>query len=245
MKVVWQKKEIPTCWRRAGGILIPKEKDSSEIGLFRQISLPNVEGKIFFSMVSHRLAGYLQRNNLIDMSIQKAGIPGFSGSVEHVNVIWHQIQVVKKEGKDLHMLFLDLANTFGSVPRNLLWTALDYFRVPPALTTLVKAYFQDIQLCVTTSEYTTAWQYLEVGIIAGRTIFPLAFTIAMEVIIQASPWVVCGQETRSGLRLPPVRADMIEHLHCQGGAVRPPLPHRRGTHSNSLREAWEEPRALV
>ena len=62
MRVVWQKKEIPTSWRRAGGILIPKEKDSSEIGQFRQISLLNVEGKIFFSVVAHRLAGYLQRN---------------------------------------------------------------------------------------------------------------------------------------------------------------------------------------
>lgn len=208
MKVVWQKKKIPTSWRRAGGILIPKEKDSTEINQFRQISLLNVEGKIFFSVVAHRLTGYLQRNNLIDTSIQKAGIPGFSGCVEHASVIWHQIQVAKKEGKDLHVVFLDLANAFGSVPHNLLWTAFDYFRVPPALTTLVKAYFQDIQLCVTTSEYTTAWQHLEVGIMAGCTISPLAFTLAMEVIIRASRWVVGGQRIRPELRLPPVRAYM-------------------------------------
>ena len=71
-------------------------------------------------MVAHRLAGYLQRNNLIDTSIQKAGIPGFSGCVEHASVIWHQIQVAKKEGRDLHVVFLDLANAFGSVPHNLL-----------------------------------------------------------------------------------------------------------------------------
>ena len=87
MRVVWQKKEIPTSWRRAGGILIPKEKGSSVIGQFRQISLLNVEGKIFFSVVAHRLAEYLQRNNLIDTSIQKAGISGFSGCVEHASVI--------------------------------------------------------------------------------------------------------------------------------------------------------------
>ncbi|KAI5086482.1 hypothetical protein C0J45_23354, partial [Silurus meridionalis] len=102
MRVVWQK-EIPTSWRRAGGILIPKEKDSAEIRQFRQISLLNVEGKIFFSVVAHRLAGYLQRNNLIDTSIQKAGISGFSGCVEHASVIWHQIKVAKKEGTDLHV----------------------------------------------------------------------------------------------------------------------------------------------
>lgn len=106
------------------------------------------------------------------------------------------------------MVFLDLANAFGSVPHNLLWTAFDYFRVPAALTTLVKAYFQDVQLCVTTAEYTTAWQHLEVGIMAGCTISPLAFTLAMEVIIRASRWTVGRQRIRSGLRLPPVRAYM-------------------------------------
>ena len=208
MRVVWQKMEIPTSWRRAGGILIPKEKDSSEIGQFRQISLLNVEGKIFFSVVAHRMAGYLRRNNLIDTSIQKAGISGFSGCVEHASVIWHQIQVAKKEGKDLHVVFLDLANAFGSVPHNLLWTALDYFKVPAALTNLVRAYFKDVQLCVTTAEFTTAWQHLEVGIMAGCTISPLIFTLAMEVIIRASRWVAGGQRIRPGLRLPPVRAYM-------------------------------------
>lgn len=220
MRVVWQKKEIPTSWQRAGGILIPKEKDSSEIGQFRQISLLNVEGKIFFSVVAHRLAGYLQRNHLIDTSIQKAGISGFSGCLEHASTIWHQIKVAKTEGTDLHVVFLDLANAFGSVPHNLLWTAFDFFRVPVALTSLVKAYFQDVQVCLSTAEYTTAWQHLEVGIMAGCTISPLAFTMAMEMIIRASRWVVGGQLIRPGLRLPPVRAYMDDHCTATEKAAR-------------------------
>lgn len=62
MKVVWQKQTIPTAWQRAGGVLIPKEKDAADISQFRHISLLNVEGKIFFSVVAHRLAVYLDRN---------------------------------------------------------------------------------------------------------------------------------------------------------------------------------------
>lgn len=61
MKVVWQQQAIPTAWWRAGGILIPKEKDSVDISQFCQISLLNVEGKIFFSVVAHRLALYMER----------------------------------------------------------------------------------------------------------------------------------------------------------------------------------------
>lgn len=177
---------IPTAWRRASGVLIPKERNSSMISQFRHISLLNVEGKIVFSIVARRLAGYLETNGYIDTTMQKAGISGFSGCLEHASMIWFQIQAAKKEGRDLHVVFLDLANAFGSVPHNLLWTAFTYFNVPGSVTNLVKAYFQDIQLCLLMEEFDTAWQALEVGIMAGCTISPLAFTMAMEVIIRAS-----------------------------------------------------------
>lgn len=51
MRVIWLKWTIPTVWQRAGSILIPKEKHSTDISQFRQISLLNVEGKIFFNIV--------------------------------------------------------------------------------------------------------------------------------------------------------------------------------------------------
>ena len=54
----------------------------------------------------------------------------------------------------------------------------------------------------------TAWQQLEVGIIAGCRISPLAFTVAMEVVIRASKWVVGRERLQGGLRLPPIRVLM-------------------------------------
>ncbi len=105
--------------------------------------------------------------------------------LEHTNMIWNQIQAAKKDGRDLHVVFLDLANAFGSVPHNLLWIAFHYFSVPEAITRLVKSYFQDLQLCLTIGDCTTAWHRVEIGIMAGCTISPLAFTMAMEVIIRA------------------------------------------------------------
>lgn len=101
------------------------------------------------------------------------------------------------------MVFLDLANAFGSVPHKILWTAFNYH-----VTKLVKSYFQDLQFCVTAEDNTTAWQHLEIGIMAGCTISPLAFVMAMELVIRESRWVVGGERTKSGLRLPPIRAYM-------------------------------------
>jgi len=64
-----------------------------------------------------------------------------------------------------------------------------------SITNLVKAYFGDFQFSFSTSEFSTTWQCLEVGC----TISPLAFTMAMEVIIRASRWVVGGERLASVL----------------------------------------------
>ena len=80
------------------------------------------------------------------------------------------------------MVFLDLANAFGSVPHSLLFS---YFQAPEKMSALVGAYVEDIQLCFNTSNYTTSWQHLEIGIMAGCAISPVAFTMAMEVILSA------------------------------------------------------------
>jgi len=43
---------------------------------------------------------------------------------------------------------------------------------------------------------------------AGCTISPLVFTMAMEIIIRASKWVVGGERHQDGMRLTPIRAYM-------------------------------------
>lgn len=45
-----------------------------------------------------------------------------------------------------------------------------------------------------------SWQPLEIGIIAGCTISPLAFTMAMEHVVRGSKWVVGGERLQSVIR---------------------------------------------
>ena len=76
-------------------------------------------------------------------------------------MIWPHIQAARTEGRDLRVVFLDLTNAFGSVPHGLLWKAFSYLfssvQVPPDnISALVKAYFEDVQLCFYTSNYITS-----------------------------------------------------------------------------------------
>ena len=54
---------------------------------------------------------------------------------------------------------------------SLIWKTFDYFRVPLVVVNLIRAYFHDIRLCLSTAGFTTGWQRLEIGIMAGCTIF--------------------------------------------------------------------------
>lgn len=72
----------------------------------------------------------------------------------------------------------------------------------------MKAYFKDIQPCYSTADFTTFWLRVEIGIMSGCTVSPLAFIMAMDIIIRASRWVVGGERTRNVIRLPPIRAFM-------------------------------------
>ena len=50
---------IPACWQVAEAIFTPKEKVARDIVHFRKISLLNMEGNIFFSVLAKRLIKFM------------------------------------------------------------------------------------------------------------------------------------------------------------------------------------------
>ncbi|KAK0155306.1 hypothetical protein N1851_002364 [Merluccius polli] len=129
------------------------------------------------------MTNYLLENGYIDTNCQKAGVPGFPGCVEHSTMIWDQIQKAKREKIDLHVIWLDLANAYGSVPHQLINYAMEFFHMPTCVKNLVAQYFSNLQMCFSLQDFTTGWQQLEVGIAMGCAISPILFVAAFEIIL--------------------------------------------------------------
>ncbi|GFO27689.1 reverse transcriptase [Plakobranchus ocellatus] len=182
LRSAWKNIKISKEWMTADGVYIPKEQDSRGINQFRRISLLNVEGKIFFSVMASRLTKYLTENGYINTSIQKGGIPGVSGCLEHATMIWEVIQRAKSEKLNLDVVWLDLANAYGSVPHEMIQLALRMYHVPEVIQVMLDDYFSGFRMRFSTNNYTTNWINLEVGIAMGCTISPILFVMAMEVI---------------------------------------------------------------
>ncbi|XP_078589523.1 uncharacterized protein LOC144869891 [Branchiostoma floridae x Branchiostoma japonicum] len=208
MRVLWRKRKVPDSWKKAEGVFCPKQENAELIGQFRTISLLSVEGKIFFAIIARRLLNYMMKNQYINTSIQKGGVPGFSGCLEHTSMLTQMIEEARAGKKDLAIVWLDLENAYGSVPHQLIKTALAKYHVPEHAREVIKQYLDGLQIRFTVNGMTTTWQDLQRGIVTGCTVSVILFVAAMNLLIEPSTKQSRGPKTKSGARQPPLRAFM-------------------------------------
>ena len=205
---VWKRGEIVASWKQAEGCFIPKKDEATTVDQFRTISLLNVEGKICLAVLATRITQFWLDNKYIDTSVQKGGVPGVSGCLEHTSAVSQQIQEAKENHGDLAILWLDLANAYGSIPHKLVELTLKKYHIPQNVQHLLKQYFDGFYLRFTTRDFTTNWQRLEVGIVTGCTISVILFSGAMNLLMKSVEKYTRGPMSRTGISQPPTRGFM-------------------------------------
>ena len=123
-------------------------------------------------------------------------------------MIWEAIQRAKAGKLNLDVVWLDLANAYGSVPHQMIQLALRMYHVPESIQVMLEDYFSGFRMRFTTSSYTTDWINLEIGIAMGCTISPILFVMAMEVILKAAEGSAGPANLGDGCYMPPLKAFM-------------------------------------
>lgn len=92
------------------------------------------------------MSNYMTQNRYVDTSIQKGGIEGFSGCLEHTGVLSQLIQEAKKKKDNLIVVWLDFANVYRSIPGNLTEVAMDHYHIPHHIQGMITNDLGDIKL---------------------------------------------------------------------------------------------------
>ncbi len=200
LRELWRKNVISDTWREAEGIFIPKEENAKIVNKFRTISLLNVEGKLFFALKSDRITDFVIKNNFINTSIQKGGIPNVSGCIEHTAILSQLINEAKRNKSNLVVTWLDIANAYGSIPHNVISNALEAAHVPEKVRDLVSSYYSKVNIRFSTNKFTTKWQRVEKGIITGCTLSVILFALSMSWLIDSVKNETKGPKAQSGQR---------------------------------------------
>ena len=102
-----------------------------------------------------RMKNFLMSNHYLNTSVQKGGILGFPGCLEHSQMIWNSVLSVKRDKRELHVIWLDLDNAYGIVPHHLIWMALDVFNFPSKVGEIIMKYFNSAFIKFTVKDYST------------------------------------------------------------------------------------------
>ena len=78
----------------------------------RPISILNVEGRIFFSLVEKRMSSYMTLNGYIKKWQQKAFMVEVAGCIEHSTLIFEALKEAKEEYRSICLAMLDFANAY-------------------------------------------------------------------------------------------------------------------------------------
>ena len=205
------RKFVPLAGRAAMETYIPKvEKPVANcIGDFRPIALANVEGKIFWSLVSQRLISHLVDNNkIIDTSVQKGCLAKTPGVWEHVSMVWSALQKTRSAKEDLATVWLDIANAYGTIPHQLIFFALKRYGVTPHCIKLIRSYYDGLWSKSFSESAPSNWHQHKRGIFAGCTLSIALFIAGMNIVIEFVNNCSVDSIVVESLQLPRLRAFM-------------------------------------
>jgi hypothetical protein len=115
---------IPQAWGKSVTILIYKKGEKSDISNWRPISLSNTIAKLYSSVLANRLGRWAARNDRISAA-QKGFMP-VDGCCEHNFALQAAIADARRSRRQCCIAWLDLTNAFGSVPRETIFTSLQW-----------------------------------------------------------------------------------------------------------------------
>ena len=205
---------IPLQWRSAKEIYIPKVKPPTEhnISDLCPIALLNVEGKLFFSLVSRCVETHLISNNkIINKSVQK-GCMGYKvpGCWEHISMVWAALKEAKSKNLYLATIWPDIANAYGSMPHKLIIFALHRYGVSPKWIHLIETYYCGIFSKSFSREAPSSWHRHQRGIFAGCTLSITLFLAGMNIILEYSLVATTPQFHLNDISSPQMRAFMYD-----------------------------------
>uniref|UniRef100_A0AAV1T4T1 Reverse transcriptase domain-containing protein n=1 Tax=Peronospora matthiolae TaxID=2874970 RepID=A0AAV1T4T1_9STRA len=180
----WQSKRVPQSWKVGVVRLLHKKGDRLDPSNWRPICLQQAIYKLYAGVLSRRFTRWLDVNGR-HADAQK-GFRAMNGCGEHNFLAAMLVDQARRKHQELHVVWYDFANAFGSVPHDLLWEALQRQGVPPEFVACCRGLYADAAFTIGNAvDGTTAPIALKVGVFQGCPLSPHLFTAAIAPLLHA------------------------------------------------------------
>ncbi len=116
----------------------------------------------------------------------EGGIVGMPRCLEHTGVVTQLIREARENKYNLSVLWLDLANSYGSISHKLVQLTLTKHHVPTRVRDLIADYYNNFRMRTSSGAVTSGWHKIEIGIITGCTISVILFYLVMNMLTKSA-----------------------------------------------------------
>jgi hypothetical protein len=105
-------------------------------------------------------------------------------TMEAIFLLRQLMERCREQMKDLHMIFIDLEKAYDKVTRNVMWWALQKYKVSSKYITLIKDMHDNVETSVRTSVRDTNDFPINIGLHQGSALSPYLFALVMDEVIR-------------------------------------------------------------
>lgn len=174
----WETEVVPTEWEVGLLKILPKKGDLSQPGNHRGIMLLEVVYKIIAIILLARLQPIEEG---LDHETQCGFRPG-RGCTDAVFTVKLALKKRQEHGLETWVFFLDLVKAFDRVPREMLWTILLKFGVPPKLVSLLKSLHEHVYVKFNVDNVGHVITCI-IGVKQGDILGPILFTFYVAAVM--------------------------------------------------------------
>lgn len=177
---VWRSGKAPVEWKRALVVPIYKNKGpKDEPGGYRGISLLSIPGKVYASVLLHRVAGQVEGK----LSEAQCGFRPGRGTVDAMYVLRSLGAACGEFNTCLAKAYIDLTKAYDSIDRWALWKVLRLYNVHPKLIALLEDLHSGTTAAVRLEGRVGPAFDVTAGVRQGCVIAPMLFNIFMDHVV--------------------------------------------------------------
>jgi hypothetical protein len=184
IKAIIQSRRVLGSWKEARTVLIYKKGDRNDPRNWRPITMTNFLYRIYTCL----MARAFQQMNVqygIYANVQKGFIKKTKGCSEHAIMLNELFNDAKRKSKELIGTAIDFTNAFGSVPHELIMSALRQLNFPEWVREIIKDIYEDAKSTIEHMGNQTDPIKWRKGVKQGCPLSPLLFNICLEPLLQA------------------------------------------------------------
>ena len=182
---IWGGGEVPQQWKDAIIMVLHKEKDRTECGNYRGISLVAHAGKILLKSIARCLNEYSERVGILPE--EQSGFRPNRSTTDMMFVIRWLQELARKKRIPLYVRFIDLTKAYDSDDRTLLWKVLARFGVPQNMISVIRHFHDGMRACVRLDDRVSSRGFaVEQGLRQGCGLAPLLFNIFFAAVINVA-----------------------------------------------------------